>query len=64
MNRVFVCFLSEWPITNTPRYRDFRYIHKLRTRGWHGSGFSNLSHPTPTKKILSRPIPTKKHPIP
>ncbi len=30
----------------------------LQSRGWHGSGFSNLSHPT--KKIPSRPNPTKK----
>ncbi len=33
-------------------------VHMLRTRGWHGSEFSNLSRPTPTKINL---FPSQSH---
>ncbi len=36
----------------------------MHIRGWHRSGFSNLSRPTPTKKILSCPDPRRMTPIP
>ncbi len=36
----------------------------MHIRGWHRSGFSNLSRPTPTKKISSCPDPGRMTPIP